>query len=146
MLLPWFIFKSNLPSDIPFNFSITYFIQRLYIAPIVLTGVLKNSLNPLLWGVLWGLFWLSTLFTIKETFKKPLVYLFLIIVLYISAWVTLYMLVPGPVEYVKASVFLWGNIGRRLTHIAPIMVFLISNQVYHGKLLISVRKALNKKL
>ena len=141
MLLPWFIFKSNLPSDIPFNFSITYFIQRLYIAPIVLTGVLKNSLNPLLWGVLWGLFWLSTLFTIKETFKKPLVYLFLILIFYISAWITIYMLRPSSVEGVEYSVFMWGNIGRRLTHIAPIMVFLISNQVYYGKLLISVRKA-----
>ena len=145
MLLPWFIFKSNLPSDVPFNFSITYFIQHLYIAPIILTGFLKNCLNPLLWGVLWGLFGLSTLFTIKETFKKPLVYLFLILVLYISAWVTIYMLMPYPVENIKVVVFMWGNLGRRLTHIAPIMVFLISNQVYRGKLLISIRKAFNNK-
>jgi len=146
MLLPWFIFKSNLPSDISFNFSITYFIQRLYIAPIVLTGFLKNALNPLLWGVLWVLLGLSTLFTIKETFKKPLVYLFLILILYISAWVTIYMLGLSPVDSVKGSVFMWGNIGRRLTHIAPVMVFLISSQVYQGKLLISIRKASNKNL
>ena len=145
MLLPWFIFKSDLPGR-HFDFSIAYFIQRLYIAPILVTGFLKNCLNPLLWGVLWGLFGLSTLFTIKETFKKPLVYLFLILILYIPVWVTIYMLTPWSVEIVKVSVLSWCNIGRRLTHIAPIMVFLISNQVYYGKLLISVRKVINKNL
>lgn len=111
-----------------------------------------HPLNPILWGPLWVLLGLSTLFTTKESFKKPLVYLFLILILYVPSWVMIYMLMitvsGGVTGYVSTGydVAFFGNLGRRLTHIAPVMVFLISSQVYHGELLISIRTALNRNL
>jgi len=132
ILLPWFIFQRNLPNDFLFQFTIENFIQHLYRLPIILIYFLKIFLNPIHWNILWILLSLSTLFTIKDTFKKPIIYLFLMLLLHLLAYLFIYTISPSSSVISQMHY----SVDRRvLAHIVPVIVFLISTQTFVGKLL-----------
>lgn len=134
LLIPWFIFQQNLPNDFIFQYSISRFVQNLYRLQPILIYFLKIFFNPLNWSVLWILFFLSTIFTIRFTSKKPIIYLFLIISFQLFAIILMYILTP----YESVEFHIETSMNRMLMHIIPTITFLVSIQIFVGKLLPTV--------
>lgn len=134
ILLPWFMFQQNLPNNLQFQFSFETITQNFRRAPVILLQFSKMFLNLMYWNVLWILAGVTTIFTIKHTFRIPLVYLFLMLTLHLFAYVFMYIFTPLDFES-HMSV----SLNRMLIHIAPAIVFLISTQISVADLLPKVK-------
>lgn len=136
--MPWFMYKMEIPKTGgygPESFAISIIIQNIHRIPIILITFMTEFINLIQWNVLWVLLGVSTLFAVKETFKKPTVYLFLIIILQLSLGVLIFVVSP-----LDLTLHMHKHLARYLILVAPIAIFLMSIQVYHGNLLPSIER------
>jgi len=135
--MPWFMYKMEIPKTggyRPESFAISIIIQNIHRIPTILTTFMTEFINLKQWNVLWVLLVVSTLFAVKETFKKPTVYLFLIILLQLSLFMLVFIVSP-----LDLALHMHKHLARFLILVAPVAIFLMSNQVYYGNLLPSLR-------
>lgn len=135
--LPWFIFRARLPAideNYPAQFTVSNILQHIPRFPIIASFFWQEFINYKYWNILWVVLSLSTIFTIKQTFSKPLIYLLLTLFSTTSMYFITYMITPWNVTW-----HLNVSLSRLFMHIAPTAIFLISNQVAEGKLILSVK-------
>lgn len=136
--MPWFMYKTEMPHISSYgleSFAIPILIQNLHRIPIILTTFVTEFTNLKLWNIVWLLLVVSTLLTLKETFKKPIVYLFSILILQLSLGVLIFIVSSHDVVW-----HMHKHLARYLILVAPTAIFLISVQVYYGNLLPSIER------
>jgi len=126
LCLPWLLYTRHLPNtdeNYPAHLHLPEILSHLSRLPLILRGMLGDSLNWHRWGLFWIVLLLVTLLQWPRPASRPIVVLWILLLLHLLAYLPPYMVTTWDL-----AVLMQNSQSRLLLHAAPAAALLIGLQ------------------